>query len=99
MSATYWLDLAERAIKTLAQTLVATLSVGATGLLDVDWQQAASIAGLSAVLSILTSIASGGIGRTRSASVVPNVTYIDGRNRIEPTGPTTEGPRPDPYAG
>ena len=47
-----------RAIKTLAQTAVAT--IGTTALItEVDWVLVASSAALAGVLSILTSIATG----------------------------------------
>ncbi len=61
-SKAFALATAERAVKTFAQTLVALLSVGATGLLDVDWPVALSAAGLATLLSVLTSIASGTVG-------------------------------------
>lgn len=45
-----------RALKTSAQTAASIISVG-TIMQDVDWMMVASASGLSAVLSILTSIA------------------------------------------
>lgn len=45
-----------RALKTAAQTAASIISVG-TIMQDVDWMMVASASGLSAVLSILTSIA------------------------------------------
>lgn len=33
----FWLDLAERAVRTVAQAACAAVGVGATGLLDVNW--------------------------------------------------------------
>lgn len=48
----------ERAIKTVAQTALASLAASQIiGILDVDWLQIVSVAGLAGVLSILTSIA------------------------------------------
>lgn len=48
----------ERAIKTFAQTALASLAASQIiGILDVDWIQIFSVAGLAFVLSILTSIA------------------------------------------
>ena len=48
----------ERAIKTFAQTALASLTASQIiGILDVDWVQIFSVAGLAFVLSILTSIA------------------------------------------
>lgn len=52
----------ERAVKTFAQSAVALLTANATGLLDVDWAQLASVSGLAAVVSVLTSIASAPFG-------------------------------------
>ena len=53
----FWLDSLDRAISTFAQALVAVLGAGVTGILEVDWVQGLSVAGLSAATSILTSIA------------------------------------------
>ena len=46
-----------RAIKTAAQTAVALIGTGAAGFTDLDWVRIASVAGVAAVLSLLTSIA------------------------------------------
>lgn len=51
----------ERAIKTFAQAAVAVLVGNVTGLLDVDWAQLASVSGLAALVSVLTSVASGAV--------------------------------------
>lgn len=53
---------AERAVKTVAQAGVALITANATGLLDVDWMQLASVSGLAGLVSILTSIASAPFG-------------------------------------
>lgn len=68
----FWLDTAERAVKTFAQTAIATLSAGSTGLLNVDWPALLSVAGLAALLSVLTSVVSAGSGNSASL-VVDNV--------------------------
>lgn len=46
-----------RAIKTAAQTAVALIGTGSVGFTDLDWVQIASVSGVAAVLSLLTSIA------------------------------------------
>lgn len=46
-----------RAVKTAAQTAVALIGTGAVGFTDLDWVQIASVAGVAAVASILTSVA------------------------------------------
>ena len=52
----FWKGATERAIKTFAQTLAAYFVIGTTGLLDLDWQTALSVAGAAAIASLLTSI-------------------------------------------
>lgn len=52
----------ERAVKTVAQAAVALITANATGLLEVDWVQLASVAGLAGLVSVLTSIASAPVG-------------------------------------
>jgi hypothetical protein len=71
-AARFWLSLAERALKTFAQTLVALWPLGenALGLIEVNWQNSLSVAGLAALISALTSIASAGIGPDGSPSLV-----------------------------
>ena len=66
----FWKDAAERAIKTFAQVAVSFLVIGTTGVLDVDWQQMASISAVAALASVLTSIASDGVGVKGTASLV-----------------------------
>jgi hypothetical protein len=61
-TATFWKAAGERSIKTFAQASVAFLTAEATGILDVDWGQGASVAGLAALVSLLTSVASSGVG-------------------------------------
>jgi hypothetical protein len=45
-----------RAIKTFAQAMLATITVGQT-FAEVSWANAASVAGVAAVISLLTSLA------------------------------------------
>jgi len=52
----YWAFSGERAIKTCAQVAIATIGVGAAGLLDVDWAQVASVSALAGIMSLLTSV-------------------------------------------
>jgi len=66
----FWKDALERAIRTAAQALVASWATGVTGVLEVNWIQAASVAGLAAVTSILMSLAATGRGNPDSASLI-----------------------------
>ena len=46
-----------RAVRTFAQTAVALIDTEMVGFTDLDWVRIASVSGVAAVLSILTSIA------------------------------------------
>jgi len=71
----FWKDVAERAVKTFAQSLAAGLVAGATGLLDVEWAVVLSVAGLVTLASVLTSVASAPFSSKGTASLVPEVEY------------------------
>lgn len=66
----FWKQALERAIKTAAQAAVALLTANGTGILDVDWGTVASVAGLAAAASFLTSIVTSGVGQPDSPSAV-----------------------------
>ena len=65
----FWLDALERAIKTAAQTAVASIGT-AEMMQQVNWQFVASTVALATVLSLLTSIGSKGITGKDSASLI-----------------------------
>lgn len=53
----FWAYAGERAIKTVAQTGLAGLTVtGVSGILDVAWVAVASTSALAGVVSVLTSV-------------------------------------------
>ena len=57
-TAAFWKAAGERAVKTFAQTLAALLVADGTDLLTTDWAARASVAGMAALVSVLTSVAS-----------------------------------------
>jgi hypothetical protein len=67
----FWKETVERALKTFAQTIVALLGVGGFGIIDAPWRSSLSVAGLAALLSILSSIGSATVSERGTASVVP----------------------------
>lgn len=58
MTKEFWKAAIIRAVRTIAQTLVASLSTAAL-LTEVNWIEAVSASALAGILSILTSIATG----------------------------------------
>ncbi|WP_138968870.1 holin [Streptomyces sp. YIM 121038] len=66
----FWVSALERAVKTFAQALVGILASDHVGLFDVSWGSALSSAGLAALLSVLTSIASERITEQGTPSLV-----------------------------
>ena len=73
----FWRDTAERAVKTAAQSAVG-LFVADQTVMSLDWSQAGAVVGTAAVVSVLTSIVSSGIGDKGTASAV---TLVGGRHR------------------
>jgi hypothetical protein len=64
-SKSWWQNAGVRALKTVAQTMVATIGTAAV-LESVDWRMAVSAAVLAGVLSLLTSLA--GLPETDAAN-------------------------------
>lgn len=54
----FWKAAFERAVKTAVQSFLAVGLVGATDLFSVDWEHSLSVAGLAALISVLTSLVS-----------------------------------------
>jgi hypothetical protein len=69
-SKSFWRQTAERAVKSFAQALLVAITAGAGNLLDVGWKQALSVAALTTLASVLTSIVSSGVGPSDGPSLV-----------------------------
>lgn len=68
MSSVFWKKTGERAIRTAAQALLALWGTNVTGVLQVDWMQALSVAVFAAVCSVLMSIVASNVGDPASPS-------------------------------
>jgi hypothetical protein len=69
-SLAFWKDTAERAIRTAAQALLALWGTQVTGIMEVDWAQALSVAALAALSSVLMSLIATGVGNKGTPSFV-----------------------------
>ena len=95
-SKAFWKGAAERAVKTFAQSAVAVLTADIAGLLNVDFAQLGSVAGLAALVSLLTSVSNHDFVAGRADPVVvlpvapaPEAVAIpdgDGKYRAEGSG-------------
>ena len=63
-TAAFWKAAVERAVKTFAQALLAVMTADGFGLLDADWPARLSASGLAAILSLLASVGSAGVGNS-----------------------------------
>ena len=82
----FWAGVAERSLKTAAQTLIAVIGTGTLGILDVDWLTALSVAGLATILSVLTSVAQPEfVAGETDATPVP--ADYEPQHRAHPDGP------------
>lgn len=70
----FWRSAIERAVKSFAQSLAAVLGAGGAGLWDVEWTTALAMAGMTTLLSLLTSVASAPVGAEHSPSLLPSAT-------------------------
>ena len=52
----YWAYAGERAIKTVAQTAIATIGADAMGVVTVDWLNVGSVSALAGIMSLLMSV-------------------------------------------
>ena len=69
LEARFWESVTERAVKSFAQSLLAFLTVGGfASVQGIPWLEALGAAILTALLSILTSIASAGTGGDQGPS-------------------------------
>jgi hypothetical protein len=67
----FWKATAERAVKSFAQSLLALLSAGSVGLLQVNWMVSLSTAGMAGLLSVLSSVGSSRIGDGDDPTALP----------------------------
>jgi glucose-6-phosphate-specific signal transduction histidine kinase len=92
LTAEFWKNTAERAVKTFAQALLAVLVVelATTTVAGVDWKTILLTAAGATLLSVLTSVAGVAVGPSGSPSLVVDT------NATAATLPLAEPPPPTP---
>ncbi len=66
----FWRESAERAVKSAAQALIGLWTLDGFNVLTVDLKLAGGVAAGAAVLSVLTSLVTSGVGEPNSPSAV-----------------------------
>lgn len=66
----FWVKAAERAVKTVAQAGLSIGTAGVTGIVDVNWVTAGSVALFAGMYSVMTSLVSSGVSDSSSPSLV-----------------------------
>ena len=70
-TAKFWIDAAERAVRTFAQALVAALTAGFVFTDGAAWGAALLTAAIAALVSLRTSVAASGVGDQSTPSLLP----------------------------
>ena len=69
-TAKFWTETLERSIKSAAQAAILVLGAGQVDAITVSWGSVSSFAAGAAILSVLTSLVSAGVGPPESPSLV-----------------------------
>jgi r1t holin len=91
----FWQLAIKRAVKTFVQSLLAIFSAIGVGLLTVSWSVSLLTAGMAAVLSVLTSMASAPVGEPNGPSLVP----VGPRLHLQRPGHPSRRPSPPSQSG
>lgn len=79
----FWIDAADRAVATFAQGALGAITADTIGVTDLDLGAIASIGGLAALVSILTSVAFRGGADTLTpdeAALIRDIRQVEGRD-------------------
>jgi hypothetical protein len=84
----------ERAIRSFSASLASLLTAGGTGILDTDWGDKFSVAGMAALVTILLAIGGGTIGKGDGPSFVGEEELAGSKPAPAPAVPTPREPEP-----
>ena len=73
----FWVDAAERAIRTFAQALIGAITAGLVVTDAAQWKAAGIAAAVAALVSLLTSVAASGVGDQSTPSLLPVAPEVD----------------------
>ncbi|NMO53382.1 Holin [Actinoplanes sp. TBRC 11911] len=86
LTRTFWIQLAERALKTGAQSAAAIIGAAGLDVLDIDATKVIYIALLAMLASVLTSIGSAPLGNDKTS---PSITSVGASAPASATAATT----------
>ena len=84
----------ERAIRSFSASLASLLTAGGTGILDTDWGEKFSDAGMAALVTILLAIGGGTFGKGDGPSFAGEEDLAGSKPAPAPAVPTSREPEP-----
>jgi Putative lactococcus lactis phage r1t holin len=82
----------ERAIRTFAASLASLLTASGAGILETDWGEKFSVAGMAAVVTVLLAISGGTFGKGDGPSFTGQEKLAQGRPSAQPAAPPVAEP-------
>jgi hypothetical protein len=74
----------ERAIRTFAASLASLLTASGAGILETDWGEKFSVAGMAAVVTVLLAISGGTFGKGDGPSFIGQEKLAQGQTSAQP---------------
>ncbi len=81
----------ERAVRSFAASLASLLTASGAGIVDVDWGEKFSVAGMAALVTVLLAVGGGTFGRGEGPS------FVGGEKLVQ--RPPAVQPSPEPATG
>jgi hypothetical protein len=80
----------ERAIRSFAASLASLLTASGTGVLDTDWGEKFSVAGMAAVVTVLFAIGGGTFGKGDGPSFISGEQLSHGQHNPQTAAPAAQ---------
>jgi hypothetical protein len=82
----------ERAVRTFAASLASLLTASGAGILETDWGEKFSVAGMAAVVTVLLAISGGTFGKGDGPSFIGQEKLAQGQPSAQPAEPPVAEP-------
>jgi hypothetical protein len=93
-SRAFFIATGERAIRSFAASLASLLTASGAGILDTDWGEKFSVAGMAALVTVLLAISGGTLGKGEGPSFTGEERLAGGERRARVTIPAPRAAEP-----